>query len=74
MINFKEKYGDWAIVTGASSGIGKSFVKLLSQAKINTICISNEEDEQKVVCNNFSTEYNVESIPCFVDFDSREFY
>jgi short-subunit dehydrogenase len=73
MIDFKQKYGEWAIITGTSSGIGKSFANLLSQAKINTICISNEEEEQKAVCETFSKDYGVECIPCVVDLAHEDF-
>lgn len=35
--NFKETYGDWALVTGASSGIGAAITENLAQQNVNVI-------------------------------------
>lgn len=39
-INLKKKYGaEWAIVTGASSGIGKAIVEKLASQETNVVCL-----------------------------------
>lgn len=43
--NFKEKYGQWAIVTGATDGIGKEYARELAQLGMNVILMSRSIDK-----------------------------
>ncbi|KAH8248777.1 hypothetical protein KR032_003092 [Drosophila birchii] len=46
----KERYGDWAAITGSSDGIGKEYAKELARQGINVVLIArNEEKLQAVV-------------------------
>lgn len=45
MINLQKKYGNWALITGASSGIGKAFCYSLVQQGFNCIILSNDSIE-----------------------------
>ncbi len=44
----KDKYGDWAIVTGASSGIGLELATQLADSGFNLIIIARNEERLKI--------------------------
>ena len=43
-LKFREKYGSWAIVSGATNGIGKAFVEELILLKFNIVIIGRNQD------------------------------
>jgi len=43
--SFKEKYGPWAIVTGATDGIGKEYARELARLGMNIILMSRSMDK-----------------------------
>jgi short-subunit dehydrogenase len=40
---FKKKYGPWAVVTGASAGIGREFATQIADAGINVVLVARRE-------------------------------
>ncbi len=67
-----EKYGKWAIITGASSGIGKAFAEDAAAQKMNLILVSNEENDLQNVCNDIKEKSGVEAIACCTDLAKPE--
>src|ERR1700745_3756966 len=39
-MSFREKYGPWAIIAGASEGVGRSFAKTIAAHGINCLLIA----------------------------------
>lgn len=45
MDTFKSKYGPWAIVAGASEGLGAAFAEALARRGINLILLARRKDK-----------------------------
>jgi short-subunit dehydrogenase len=45
MKNLKEIYGDWALITGASSGIGEEFAIQLAEMSLNLVLVARRKDK-----------------------------
>ncbi|XP_016989369.2 inactive hydroxysteroid dehydrogenase-like protein 1 [Drosophila rhopaloa] len=50
----KERYGDWAAVTGASDGIGKEYSKALARQNINVVLIARNEEKLQAVAKEIA--------------------
>ena len=44
-MNFKNKYGEWALITGASSGIGAELASQIAAKGLNIILVARNQDE-----------------------------
>ncbi|CAG8641183.1 1484_t:CDS:2 [Ambispora gerdemannii] len=60
--------GAWAIITGASDGIGKEFAYQLAQARFNLLLISRTQSKLQVLADEIGTKHNVETKIYAMDF------
>lgn len=49
-LTLKQRYGDWAAVTGASDGIGKAYAREFAKQGLNVVLISRTERKLRDVC------------------------
>ena len=56
----KERFGPWALVTGASSGIGREFARQIAASGINIVLVARREDLLKEAGVEFSKRFGVE--------------
>jgi short-subunit dehydrogenase len=59
MKNLNE-YGKWALVTGGSSGIGKSIVRKLCEDRVNCVIVSDNSQDLISVSENYKEKYEIE--------------
>jgi hypothetical protein len=59
--DFGAKYGPWAVVTGASDGIGRAFTKALAQDGLNLVLVARRADALNALAAALRTEHNVEA-------------
>ena len=55
--NFMKHYGEWAIVTGCTQGIGRAYVEELAKMKMNVILVSRNEDKLAEVARELQASY-----------------
>ncbi len=56
------QYGPWALVTGASDGIGKAVVTKIAACGINVVLVARNEDTLHALAADLSGEYGVEKL------------
>jgi short-subunit dehydrogenase len=69
----KKRFGPWALVTGASSGIGKEFARQIAASGINVVLVARREDLLKEVGVEFSKRYGVEHRVVVLDVSREDF-
>jgi short-subunit dehydrogenase len=69
----KKRFGPWALVTGASSGIGKEFAHQIAASGINIVLVGRREDLLKEVGVEFSKRYGVEHRVVVLDVSRADF-
>ncbi|CAG9759401.1 unnamed protein product [Ceutorhynchus assimilis] len=69
-VNLKET-GKWAVVTGATDGIGKAYAEALAKKKFNVVLISRTQARLDDVAGGISEKYKVETKTIAADFTNR---
>lgn len=66
------RYGSWAVVTGSTDGIGKSFATQLAKKKLNLVLVSRTEEKLKSVASELESKYKIQTKILAVDFTSSQ--
>jgi short-subunit dehydrogenase len=69
----KKRFGPWALVTGASSGIGKEFARQIAASGINVVLVARRENLLKEAGVEFSKRYGVEHRVVVLDVSREDF-
>lgn len=61
-----KKYGEWAVITGATDGIGKEYAREFARKGFKIVLISRTKSKLEAVAKDITEEFNVEvEIVCF---------
>ncbi|XP_051823433.1 very-long-chain 3-oxoacyl-CoA reductase [Antechinus flavipes] len=66
--------GEWAVITGSTDGIGKSYAEELAKRGMKIVLISRSQEKLKEVANEIREKFKVETKTIAVDFGSVDIY
>lgn len=66
-MTFAEKYGPWAVITGASEGTGRSFARQIAAQGVNCILFARRAGPLVALAEDIQTEFGIECITACVD-------
>ena len=67
MKSLKDRYGDWALVVGATSGIGRASVEQLAAAGLNVVTAARTEEVLERQAEELRAAHCVEVVPVVAD-------
>jgi hypothetical protein len=70
--NFKTKYGNWALVTGATSGIGAELASQIAAKGLNIVLVARKEKELEAHSSLLRNRYNIETKYLSADLATEE--
>jgi 17beta-estradiol 17-dehydrogenase / very-long-chain 3-oxoacyl-CoA reductase len=68
------KSGEWAIVTGATDGIGKAYANELAKDGLNIMLVSRSMEKLHVVADDIGSRYGVQTRIVACDFTKTDIY
>jgi short-subunit dehydrogenase len=69
----KERFGPWALVTGASSGIGKEFARQIAASGINVVLVARREALLQEVGRSIAADFKVDYRALAMDLSQEGF-
>ncbi len=61
MSTFLMKYGPWALVTGASSGMGAAFARHLAERRVNVVLVARRDDRLRDLAHEVERKASVQT-------------
>lgn len=72
-MTFKERYGPWALVTGASAGIGEEFARQLARMGLNLILIARRKQRIDDLARQLQSASKIQVKPIVADLSRPDF-
>ncbi len=71
-LSFGERYGPWALVTGAAMGIGAEFARALAARGLNLVLVDIRKEPLRLMCGDIR-KTGVEAVPVVADLANPDF-
>jgi short-subunit dehydrogenase len=72
MSKLAERYGPWAVITGASAGIGAEFARRIAERGINVVLVARRRNRLEELASTIEDMYRVQARVAPVDLSSRD--
>ena len=73
MPSFVERYGPWALVTGASSGLGAEFARQLAVRGLNLVLVARRKDRLDQLAQQLSGQHHIQVKTVAADLSQMDF-
>lgn len=68
----KERYGPWAVIAGASEGIGRAFARELAAAGIPSVLIARRQGPLTQLCDEIRVDSGIECVTASIDLAAED--
>ncbi|MGC9779631.1 MAG: SDR family NAD(P)-dependent oxidoreductase [Candidatus Heimdallarchaeota archaeon] len=72
--DFAKNFGPWAVIAGASEGLGEAFAKEIARKGINVAIIARRKDLLEKLCKEISNDFQVETKAIQIDLASERMF
>jgi uncharacterized protein len=72
-MTLKEKYGQWALITGPSSGIGEEFARYLASKGLNLVLVARRKERLERLLNELKKENGIDIAIAPLDLKDEKF-
>jgi len=70
---FVDKYGPWALITGASAGIGAEFARQLAAKGLNVALVARRDEKLQALAEDLESQYDIRALAIAADLTGDDF-
>ncbi|TQV89482.1 SDR family NAD(P)-dependent oxidoreductase [Aliikangiella coralliicola] len=71
--SLKDRYGDWALITGASSGMGEEFARQMASQGINLVLLARRSERLDALGSELAKRYGIQCRSVVADLNAQDF-